>query len=100
MFYDKELKVLSESEGYTDDYGIWHDGEVTDLKTIYADVQPYSSELCYKDYGYRVQCTKRVFCDIDIDIVEGTLLKIETKRFKTMKIIRWDSYMELMIYEQ
>lgn len=97
MLYDKEIKVLTEEEGYTDDYGIWHDGEKQIVKTIYGDVQPYSSELLYKDYGFRVQCTKRVFCDVDSGIHEGTLLEIKEVEYKVMKIIEWNSYMELMI---
>lgn len=97
MFYDKEIELLSETEGYVDSKGIWHDGEEVTLKTIMVDVQPYSSERLHRDYGYNVKCIKRVFCDLDNDIVEGMKIKYQNDVYIINKIIEWDDYIDIMI---
>ncbi len=99
MFYDKILRLLAITEGYLDDLGIYHAGTETVLKTIPCDIQPYSSELLYRDYGYREQVTKRFFCDLDSDIKNGSAVMDEAgQRYIIKKIIQWDDYMDVMLY--
>lgn len=101
MFYNKNLSLLAISEGTVDDLGIYHSGEETVLKSIPCDIQPFSSELLYKEYGYREQVTKRVFCDLDSDIKNGSIVMDEAgQRFMVKKIISWDDYMDVMLYDQ
>jgi len=103
MFYDKEIDILGLSQGYTDDDGIYHPGEVIVTTTIPCDVQPYSSDLLYRDYGYNEQVTKRVFCDINSILKSGVYVSYkepyesEATRYKIKRIIPWDDYMELML---
>ena len=103
MFYDKEIDILTASTGHTDDDGIYHAGGESTLKTIYADVQPYSSDLLYRDYGFSEQVTKRAFCDIDTNLKNGVYIRYKEPyessqtRYKIKKIIPWDNYMELML---
>jgi len=100
MFYTTEIKVLKSNELSVDEYGISEESPYEIQKTLLADVQPYSSELAYRDFGYHIQCTKRIFCDNDSEIMEGSILEICGCTFKVMKIIEWDIYMELMANEK
>mgnify|MGYP006900758935 FL=1 len=100
MFYDKRIEILGTSEGYTDDWGIYHPGQEIPIKTIDCDVQPYSAELLYRDYGYNEQVTKRAFCDIDPLLKTGGYVRYNNQKYIIKKIIEWDDYVELMLYEQ
>ncbi|SHK42235.1 hypothetical protein [Desulforamulus aeronauticus] len=101
MFYNKSLSLLTISEGTVDDLGIYHVGIETVLKTIPCDIQPYSSELLYRDYGFREQVTKRVFCNLDSDIKNGSIVIDEAgQRYMVKKIIEWDDYMDVMLYDK
>lgn len=100
MFYNKSLNLLK-TDGYLDDWGVYHEGTESVLKTIQCDIQPYSSELLFREYGYQEQVTKRVFCDLASDIRNGmTVIDANNNRFKIMKIIEWDDYMDVMLYEE
>lgn len=101
MFYNKSLNLLTTTAGYLDDWGVYHEGEESVLKTIQCDIQPYSSELLYREYGYQEQVTKRVFCDLDSDIKNGiSVIDANNNRFKIVKIIEWDDYMDVMLNEE
>jgi len=101
MFYDKILNLLTNTEGYIDDWGIYHEGTESVLKTIDCDIQPYSGELLYREYGYQEQVTKRAFCDIDDDIkMEMTVTDAIGKKFKIIKIIAWDDYLDVMLDDE
>lgn len=66
-FYDKQITLLKEIEGHMY-HGSWIDGTLSPFKTIPCDVQPANREQIYKEYGYYIDCTKRVFADLDNDI--------------------------------
>lgn len=101
MFYDKTLKLMATGQGYVDESGIYHVGQETELKLIPCDIQPYSSELLFRDYGYQEQVTKRVFCDVDPNIKNGMIVTdIADVRYKIKKIIPWDDYLDVMINEE
>lgn len=97
MFYNKTIELLGFTEGYVDDNGIYIKGTETTLKTIECDVQPYSSQLLYQDYGYQEQCTKRVFLEPDNDFMVGKKIRYNGKLFKIVRVIEWDSYYQLML---
>ncbi len=99
-FYDKQIEIMGQSEGYLDDSGIWHDGEETVIKTIICDVQPYTKERAYKDYGFTIDCTKRLFCDIDTDITVGITVKYMDIPYIIVKLIDWDDYYDIMLKEK
>ncbi|MCK9471786.1 MAG: hypothetical protein M0Q88_08550 [Bacilli bacterium] len=71
MFYDKEIEIITDS-GYLDDNGLWVDGEISIIKTIECDVQPYISKLNYRDFSYDKDAKYRVFCDVDEILKLGT----------------------------
>ncbi len=97
-FYDKQITLLKEIEGHMY-HGSWIDGTLSPFKTISCDVQPASREQIFKDYGYYIDCTKRVFCDVDTDIVDGDIVEYKGIQFKINKIIEWDDYFDIFMKE-
>lgn len=96
-FYNKEIDVLGQGEGYLDDSGIWHNGAETVIKTIPCDIQPYTKELAYKNYGFIVDCTKRVFCDVDLVLQTGMTVLYDGEPHAIVKLVDWDSYYDIML---
>jgi hypothetical protein len=102
MFYDYKVGIYNKPPN-TKVNGIAIPGTLTWVKDIYGDLQPYSTELLLKDYGYNIEVTKRLFSDLETDIKIGTILKHSNKQnivesYEVRKIIPWDNYMEVMIY--
>jgi hypothetical protein len=78
--------------------GITIPGVLTFVRDIDVDMQPYSTALLLKTYGYNIECTKRFFIDDIVDIKIGTILKYGTEQHEVKKIIEWD-YFEVMTLE-
>ncbi len=95
MFYDKEINIMSYTEGYKDKYGIWHDDKMESIKTIDCDVQPITRELAKRDFGYEEDVSHRVFCDIE-DIEAGTIIKYNNKYYEVLKMMVWD-YIDMIV---
>ncbi|EHQ90171.1 hypothetical protein [Desulfosporosinus youngiae] len=101
MFYNHTLYLLNVNPGELDDYGIYHEGQEQVLKSFPCDIQPYSSELLYREYGYQEQVTKRVFCDLDSDIKNGKIVRDGSgQKYMIKKIIPWDDYMDVMLDDE
>lgn len=85
--------------------GIFIPGVLTWVKDIDCDVQPYSTALLLKTYGYNIEVNKRIFIDhFDSDIKIGTVFKYKDKYgidiSLEVKVIPWDDgYMEVMCFE-
>lgn len=97
MFYNNSLEIVGVGQGTVDSLGIYQPGEETILKTIPSDIQPYSKELAFRDYNFTENVVYRFFCDIDNDIKTGTIVKYNDDRYKIVKIIPWDDYLEGLI---
>ena len=97
MFYHKTIIISRDGEKYKDEYGITHYSTETVYKTTKADVQPYSRELLKKEYGYDIECTKRVFMALDNTISDKWYITYESVKYTIVKIIKWDTYMELVL---
>lgn len=95
-FYDKQIILMAETGGSLV-HGSWVEGTLTEQKTISCDVQPSSRDLIYKEYGYYINCTYRVFCDPDGDLQEGSIVKYNDEQFKVVKIVPWDDYFDVFI---
>lgn len=95
-YYDKQLILLKETDGYMY-HGSWVEGKLEPFKTITCDVQPANREQIYKDYGYFIDCSKRVFCDIDIDIKLGMFVQYNDETYKIVKLIEWDDYFDMFL---
>lgn len=98
-FYNKSIQIMKKTEGHKDSNGIWIKGGLEPVKTILCDVQPASREQIYKDYGYYIECSKRVFCDIDTDLTVGGIVKYLNESYTISKIIEWDDYYDMFLKE-
>ena len=78
--------------------GITIPGILTLTNTIDCDMQPYSTELLLRSYGYNIEVNKRFFIDDITNIKIGTILMFGTQKHEVKKIIEWD-YFEVMTLE-
>ncbi|HHV26002.1 MAG TPA: head-tail adaptor protein [Tissierellia bacterium] len=97
MFYDKEITIVREEEGYLNDEGRWVDGELKPIKTIECDVQPFSSELARKTYGYEEVVQYRIFLDPDNQLETDGTIRYKGEDYKIKRIVPWDSYWILLV---
>jgi hypothetical protein len=100
MFYNKEIEILQTTPGTIDDDGIYHAGEDSTLKTISCDVQPYSRDRLYRDYGFDEDVKFRVFSDIHTDIRNGVKVEYQGDEYKIVKVICWDDFLDWMINDE
>lgn len=96
MFYNKEIKVY-ELQPFENEWGVTVEDQYVLIKALMVDIQPYSQEKLKKEYGYDLQSTKRMFCDLDIDITESSLITYRGKPFNVVKIIEWDDYLDISL---
>jgi hypothetical protein len=97
-FYENEIVLLKETGGGLF-HGTWKEGILTPYKTISCDVQPASKDSIFKDYGYYIECTKRVFCDPDTEIVNDVIVMYNNEKFQIVKVIEWDDYYDVFMKE-
>lgn len=98
MLKNHLINIYNKAEGQKNEYGVWIEGELEFTKQKYVDIQPYSTELLLKDYGYNIEVTKRIFDDTDENIVIGTILEHKSDKYEVRKIIPWDTYVEVMCF--
>ena len=79
--------------------GITIPGALSWARDIDVDMQPYSTELLIKLYGYDIPVTKRFFIEDIADIKIGTILKYGSDSHEVKKIIAWDNYCDVMTLE-
>jgi hypothetical protein len=99
VFYNKSIELIFYNEGTIDDSGIYSKGVEFTTKQIDCDVQPYSKERLYRDYGFDESVKYRVFCDPNEDLKVGKTVKYDNSDivYKVVRIILWDDYWEVMI---
>ena len=90
--------------------GVWNRGPSTKIGGITipgvlawvrdadVDLQPYSTALLIKQYGYNIEVNKRIFMDFDPDIKIGTVFYYTNpqgtlEKYEVKTIINWD-YLE------
>lgn len=73
-FYNKQISLMAETGGSL-----------------------YRRDLIFKEYGYYIDCTYRIFCNPDSDLKEGSIVKYGDEQFKVMKIVPWDDYYDIFI---
>jgi len=72
--------------------GVTIPGALAFVRTIDCDMQPYSTELFIRQYGYNIEVTKRFFIDDVAGIKIGTVLQYGTENHEVKKIIPWDVF--------
>lgn len=99
MYTNKVLPLYTAGRGSVDDAGNWKKGDSVFVRNVSADFQPYSTELMKKDYGYDIEVTHRLFVQNASGIKIGMCFHDGDSVYEVRKIIPWDSYSEVMIYE-
>ena len=99
MFYDYNVGIYNKTPGQKID-SVFIPGVLTWVKDISCDIQPYSTALLLKTYGYNIEVNKRIFLDMDIDIKIGTVFYYTNpqnilEKYEVKTIINW-SYLEVM----
>lgn len=97
MFYDKEIKLYKKGTSTKNNIGQIIEGQLQFIKNIMVDIQPYSTEEAKKDYGYTIECTKRMFCDLEDININSNIIKYKNKDYDIVKIIEWDDYLEVIL---
>jgi hypothetical protein len=97
MFYDKEIEIWKKGTTSKNTIGQMVSATPVFIKSTLVDIQPYSSEEAKKDYGFTIECTKRMFCDIEDINIDSNIIKYNSKDYNVVKIIPWDDYLEVML---
>ena len=79
--------------------GITIPGDLAWVRNTDCDMQPYSTELLIKAYGYDIPVTKRFFIEDVSDIKIGTILQYGSEQHEVKKIIPWDNYFDVITLE-
>lgn len=99
MYTNKIMPLYTAGDGSEDDAGNWKKGDLVFVRNVPMDFQPYSTELLKKDYGYDIEVTHRLFIENASDIEIGMCFHDGDSVYEICKIIPWDSYSEVMVYE-
>lgn len=97
MLYNKKIEIWGKGKKTKGSFGQTTIGEPELIKIILADVQPYFSEEAQKDYGFTIDCSKRVFMDLEDINIDSNFIKHKGQKYEIVKIIEWDDYLELMV---
>lgn len=99
MFYNKKINLTITREGTTDEMGIHQPGATEVIREISCDIQPYSRDLAYRDYGFNEDVTYRIFCDPDPwnDLKIGGYVEYQDKQYQIKKIIPWEDAWDVLI---
>jgi len=84
MFADTKIEILNPID-------------LSVVKTIYADVQPFIKSYPFED-GYTFETTKRAFCDPNGYLSVGSYLQIANQIYFVLDDKRWSDYLELYLY--
>ncbi len=93
-FYNTEVKIIkkTESGGYTR-----KSHEVEELCTVKADIQPYGGGLAEKEYGFTVECQKRMFCADNPHITEGVYAIADNIKYKVVSVVSRSGGMTVLL---
>ena len=83
----------------TKEGGITIPGVLTFVRKIQCDMQPTSTELLIKAYGYDTPVTRRFFIDDYEGVSIGTILVINGEKHEIKKAIPWDNYLDAFSLE-
>lgn len=80
--------------------GIYKQGNLKYIKTIYGDIQDFSTELFIKQYGENIEVNKKIFTKFDSNIKIGTVLQYtnaygEVEKGEIKKLLIFKRHMEI-----
>ena len=98
MFCDYTVDIYNRAPS-TKVNSVTKQGDLTFVKNIDCDMQPYSTELLQKSYGYDIPVTKHFYIDDIENIKIGTVLQYKNDKHEVKKIIPWNNYYEVFTLE-
>jgi hypothetical protein len=84
MFNDTKLEILESVN-------------LTIIKTIYADVQPYIKNYTFED-DISLEATHRAFCDKYSELELCRYIRIDQQTYIILDLKNWSGHMELYLY--
>ena len=100
MYYNKSVDIYAYRQ-YEEYIGlevpITREGYKKVKEDFKCDIQPYSSKQAEKDYGYEIECTRRMYCDIILEIEENCLIEYRGEYYKIVETPWDDGYFELLL---
>lgn len=84
MFSDTKVEILESVN-------------LTTIKTICADVQPYNKSLSYED-GYTLEVTHRAFCEKESNLLMSRYVRMDDQIYIILDLKEWSDYLELFLY--
>ena len=104
IFHDKTIDIYKYEKVFDSDECVTKKKYVKKFESVKCNVQPITSQRVKEQYGYDIECTKRVFIDYeDLDednIKESDIIVYKNKTYNVQKIIVWNTYMILLILEK
>lgn len=97
MFYDKEIELWKKGTSTKNSIGQMINEPPVFIKNIMVDIQPFSTEEVKKEYGFDIECTNRMFCDLEDININTSIIKYKNKDYEVTKVIEWDEYLEVML---
>lgn len=97
MFYDYEVELFKKGTTTINDYGVPITSQPMLIKTIECDIQPTSKELLKREYGVDEVCTKRMFCDVDFNIINDRIIKYKNEDYSIVALIDWEEYYDIFL---
>lgn len=97
MFYNMEIELWKKGISSKSSIGQTIYSPPIFVKKMMVDVQPYSSEEARRDYGFTIECTKRMFCDIEDFSIGSNIIKYKNKDYNIVKIPWDDEHMEVIL---
>lgn len=98
-YWNKKIDLYEYSK-HKDENGATRKGYEKIIYDMKCNVQPYSMEKATTSYGYNVECTNRVFCDVNSNIKESSIIVWNNKTYTVQKIVPWNDYYILLIFEE
>ena len=104
IFHDKTIDIYKYEKVFDNDEGVTKKKYVKKFEGVKSNVQPITSQKAKEQYGYNLECTKRVFIDYENldeeNIKESDIILYKNKTYNVQQIINWNTYMILLILEK
>lgn len=99
MFQECRAKIYNQLPS-TKVNGVTIPATPTYVKDVDCDIQPYSTTLFLKQYGYNIEVNKRIFMDFEPSVTIGTIFYYTNpqnilEKYEVKAIVNWD-YLEVM----
>ena len=102
MFYDKAINIYSYGE-YDDevrpDVVIQRECYKLVKSGFMVDIQPFNSEKAYEEYGYKIECSRKMFSDTIPELTEDCIIEYNSKFYRIEKTLWDDGYYEMLLNE-